>query len=161
MSRLYRPHITLEIRCRVALRQLGFNSSIDDLLKMHRPDKRPRFKGTTGYGHLLKRLLAKLAEKLKCDVKDLRLDHDPALGARPKFRRGLGKKTRYEPDANDPNYLIYREHHAHHIKTNIRGDGAQYPDRVLIKRQRKHEQPKRAKPKRKWPSRPFPKRQSR
>jgi len=108
-----------------------------------------------GSGAFLDRLLFKLAEILGCEVKDLCLDHDPALATRRK--KGEGRKTVYIPDANDPEFLIYREKHAHHIKTNIKGDGAQYPDRVLIKRARGN----RVKPKRKWPTRPFPKRKMR
>jgi hypothetical protein len=122
---------------------------------------------------LLGVLLAKLAGLLGCEVGDLRLDHDPALATR--MRRTRAGKTLYSPDANDPAHLIYRTAHAHHIKTNVRGEGAQHPDRVLIKRARRGKAvPKKVKkqlshkrrfsfstdksvPKRKWPSRPFPK----
>jgi hypothetical protein len=57
--------------------------------------------------------------------------------------------------------LLYREKHAHHIKTNVHGDGAQHPDRVLIRRERQRTKKKKAdladfrsalnKPKRGWP----------
>ena len=127
MPRLHRPTIPLDVKYRVALRQLG-EFWPDDALKAH----------AGGLGAFLDRLLEKLAELLNCETDDLRLDHDPALATRQ--RVGDGKKTIYAPDANDPNYLIYREKHAHHIKTNIRGDGAQYPDRVLIKRERRRRQ---------------------
>ena len=113
-------------------------------------------------GAFLNQLLFKLAELL--GAKKLHLDHDPPLGARPQFRRGLGKKTYYEPPANDPHHLIYREKHAHHIKTNVRGEHGQHPDRVLIKRERKRQTKKkpsrfsrppcRAK-KSTWPKRPL------
>ena len=103
----------------------------------------------------------------------MRLDHDPPLAARPKHRRGLGKRTYYIPDANDPNHLFYRPHGAqfagsHLIKTNVRGDHGQHPDRVLIKKNRRIERG--PKPKRgpkiksrgfeksagaKWPKRSF------
>jgi hypothetical protein len=77
---------------------------------------------------------------LGCNRHDLRLDHDPPLAARPRFRRGLGKKTYYQPPANDPDHLVYRPHGpefegSHLIKTNVRGDHGQFPDRVLIKRE--------------------------
>lgn len=108
-----------------------------------------------GLQAFLDRLLHKLREIL--NEKKLHLDHDPPLAARPRFRHGLGKKTYYEPDANDHAHLIYRGAHAHHIKTNVRGDGAQHPDRVLIKKERRRREGKRAKPKRKWRTRPFPK----
>ena len=127
MPRLYRPTIPLDVKCRVALRQLD-ELWPDDALKAH----------AGGLGVFLDRLLKKLAELLNCETDDLRLDHDPALATRQ--RVGDGKKTIYAPDANDPDHLIYREQQSHHIKTNVRGDGAQYPDRVLIKRERKRRQ---------------------
>ncbi len=105
------------------------------------------------FGAFLDQLLFKLAELLGCKVLDLDLDHDPPLAARK--RRGTGNRTVYTPKANDPAHLFYREHHAHHIKTNVRGDGAQYPDRVLIRRERQRREKKRAKPKTKWQSRPL------
>ena len=89
--------------------------------------------------------LRQLAALLGCGIKDLHLDHDPALGARQ--RKGEGKKTVYIPDANDPEHLIYRDKHDHHIKTQIKGDGAQYPDRVLIARERKRTTARERKPK--------------
>ena len=143
--RLYRPHIPLEVRCRVILRQLG-ELWIDELIDAISGSLRS----------LLEEKLQQLATLLNCGVKDLRLDHDPALATRQ--LTGEAKATKYFPDANDPKFLIYREKHAHHIKTNVRGDGAQYPDRVLIKRERRRREGKRSKPKRKWASRPFPKR---
>lgn len=175
MARLYRPSIPLEIKCRIVLRQLG-EMFIDDVLAAH----------DRGLGKLLSEKLAEFAETIKCEVSDLRLDHDPPLAARPQFRRGLGKKTYYQPDANDPEHLFYRPHGAqfsgsHDVKTRIRGDHGQYPDIVLIKRERRRQKAKMskksglksgfaqnrkssvpgAKPrpgKRKWPSRPFPQR---
>lgn len=162
MPRLLRPHIPLKVRCRVVLRQLG---------EMW-PDQFFESAKLIGWNtrETLDHLLARLAELLACDVKSLALDHDPALGAREKvFRKG--EHIGYRPDANDPEHLIYREKHAHHIKTNVRGDGAQHPDRVLIKKNRRIERgprPKRAPriqsrgfqkgPKRSWGKRPFPRR---
>jgi hypothetical protein len=138
MTRLYRPHIPLEVRCRVALRQLG-ELWPDEALKANEG----------ALGDFLARLLSKLAELLGCKVSDLRLDHNPPLAARPRFRRGLGRKTYYQPPANDPDHLAYRPHGpefagSHLIKTNIRGDHGQHPDRVLIKRerQRREKRPK-------------------
>lgn len=150
MARLWRPAIPLEVKCRVALRQLGDTPSADRLID--------NSKGMLG--HFLKCLLFNLAESFDCSVNDLRLDHEPALALRPQFKRGLGKKTYYEPDANDPEYLFYRPHGAqyagsHDVKTRLRGDHGQYSDIALIKRQRKRDRP--PKPKRKWASRPFPK----
>lgn len=167
MARLYRPHIPLLIRAQVAERQMAE--------KVH-------CLPTNGFGRHLrddpnasarKRLdatLFHLARIFGCEVSDLRLDHDPPLAARPKERRGLGKKTYYVPDANDPDHLFYRPHGpefngSHLIKTNVRGDHGQHPDRVLIKKQKRLERGPRPKrqpgfkktkaPKTKWPSRPF------
>jgi hypothetical protein len=154
--RLYRPHIPLKVRCRVAMRQLG-ELWPDEALKAH----------DGKCGAFLDRLLFKLAGLLGCEVTDLRLDHDPPLAARPRFRRGLGK-ARYQPSANDPDHLLYRPHGpefvgSHLIKTNTRGDHGQHPDRVLIKRERKRVRKKGPTAKRtskynrkyNWPSRPL------
>ena len=95
-----------------------------------------------GYGAFLARLLKQLAELL--DAEKLQLDHDPALGARTKIMRH-GEIVGYKPDANDPEFLIYREARAHFIKTNVRGECGQHPDRVLIKKQRRLERGTRTK----------------
>ena len=163
MSRLYRPHIPLEVRCKVAERQLCEAYRSQGILCQ-------QILTAGSMGNRLKVLLGTLAGEKGCDVKDLRLDHDPPLAARPKERRGLGRKTYYVPDANDPDHLFYRPHGpqfegSHLIKTNVRGDHGQHPDRVLIKKQRRLE---RGPKKKRGPkirsrgfegkSRPFPKR---
>jgi hypothetical protein len=135
MPRLHRPHVPLEVRLRVALRQRGFSPGVVN--EGVRAAKRGR-----RIGKALAAILKELARQRGCDVSDLRLDHDPPLAARPRFSRGLGKKTYYKPAANDPDHLFYRPHDpqfegSHLIKTNQRGDHGQYPDRVLIKRERK------------------------
>lgn len=145
--RLFRPHIPVEVRCRVALRQLG-EMWPDRVIEEYRLDRTVAPTHRKSHGKLLADLLHKMGDLLGCDVVDLRLDHDPPLAARPQFRRGLGKKVYYQPDANDPEHLRYRPHGpefegSHLIKTNIRGDHGQHPDRVLIKRARKRQ--KRAK----------------
>ena len=119
--RLFRPHIPLEVRCRVAARQLGW--------------KHEEHSAGISMDHLLKHRLIMLGCLLHCAATELHLDHDPPLAART--RKGEGKKTIYDPPANDPDHLIYREKSAHQIKTNVRGDHGQYPDRVLIKRERR------------------------
>lgn len=178
MARLYRPHIPLRVRCKVAERQLRER----DPVKVGYATS-----GKKTAGSRLQILLPWLAKTFGCEVSELRLDHDPPLAARPRIRLGLGRKTRYQPDANDPVYLEYRPHgpeHArsHLIKTNVRGDHGQHPDRVLIKKARKLEKKStsvytspRFKPaiatgrfkdaksqvyprKHKWPKRPFQKR---
>lgn len=136
MARLYRPHIPLPVRCQVAARQLR-ERGIQPI-------------STKKLSTYLFLALDELARAMKCERSDLRLDHDPPLGARPQERRGLSKKTFYTPDANDPEHLFYRPHGAqfersHDVKTRIRGDHGQYPDIVLIKRERRRQRRK-AKP---------------
>jgi hypothetical protein len=146
MPRLYRPHIPLRVRCRVAMRQLG--------------EFWPEVALTANAGGLqafLDRLLYKLTWLLAGTDGTLHLDHNPALALRK--RRGEGKGTVYDPHANDPDYLEYRTAHTHHIKTQVRGDGAQYPDRVLIKRERRRKRKLKAKRRHKWPSRKLRSRQ--
>jgi hypothetical protein len=156
MPRLYRPTISLSVKCAVAKRQLEA-SGINPI-------------STQKLSTFLFLALDALARVWSCDRRDLRLDHDPPLGAR--CRSGEGKQTVYAPPANDPDHLFYRPHGpefagSHLIKTNCRGDHGQHPDRVLIKKMRRIErgpQPKRPHslnknpkaPKPKWPSRPFP-----
>ena len=168
MPRLLRPPIGIETKLRVVLRQLG-EMFIDEVIRLNRYVPRESVHRRS-LSKLLDEKLEEFAALLKCDVRALRLDHDPALGARRKvFRKG--EHVGYVPDANDPEHLIYREKHAHHIKTNVRGDGAQHPDRVLIKKNRRLERgpkPKRGPPirsrgfqkgpKRSWGKRSFPRR---
>lgn len=155
MPRLYRPHIPLSVKCAVAKRQINAAG-----IKPITTEKLSTF---------LFLALDALAFDMGCDRSDLRLDHDPPLGARTKV--GEGKLTVYTPDANDPEHLFYRPHGAefagsHLIKTNCRGDHGQHPDRVLIKKMRRIERGPRPErpngfnknsktPKPKWPSRPF------
>lgn len=144
--RLPRPHVPLEVRCRVALRQTGASAEFaENVIRYHRRDPRAPA-GTTGFGRLLRIALKQLAEKLGCPMRDLRLDHDPALGLRKKIRRG-GKIVGYVPHANDPNSLLYRSKDGHHVKTNVRGDGAQRSDTARMKRERRRTSKK---PKRKY-----------
>jgi len=131
MARLFRPAIPVKVKCRVLLRQLG-EMFPDTVIVEHR----------RGLGRLAEALEARLAEMLLCTVNDLRIDHDPALALRS--RSGEGKATVYDPPANDPEFLAYRPHGtefagSHDVKTRIRGDGAQFSDLALIKRQRRRE----------------------
>jgi hypothetical protein len=145
--RLPRPHIPLEVRCRVALRQLG-EMWPDDVLAADQ-----------NRGKLLGLLLAQLAALLGCEPGGLHLDHDPALCLRDKIENDAGEIIGYVPDANDPEHLIYREKRAHQIKTTVHGIGAQRSDIAELKRARRRENgsPSRQRPKRKWAKRPFPK----
>lgn len=103
---------------------------------------------------LLNLRLVHLAVLLGCERKDLRFDHDPPLRWRRYDPRIKNVAARFQPNANSPEHLIYRTKDDHHRKTNIRGDGAQHPDRVLIAKERRRENPK-PKRKRKWASRPL------
>lgn len=146
MSRLPRPYVPLSVRAQVAIGQIGMSAGDAAL-----------FRATFGAGSgLLDVLLRVLRAKHGVGQREkLHLDHDPPLAAREKVRLG-GEVVGYVPDANDPEYLRYRTADGHKLKTNVRGDGAQYPDRVLIKRQRRRERAGGAKKaKRRWPSRPL------
>jgi len=107
-----------------------------------------KFPRDTGKRRRLRMILEALfgAEYMRAE-----LDHDPPLTVREKIVR-KGVIVGYRPDANDPDFLIYRNADEHRLKTNVRGDGAQYPDRVRIKKIRRIEHPK---PKKKynWPKR--------
>lgn len=154
--RLPRPHISLEVRCRVALRQLG------EAFPNRAIDARRRASG--GLAQYLSELLVALAHSLGCEVDDIRLDHQPALALRRKVFRS-GTHVDYDPPSDSADDLSYLSHVDHLVKTNERGDHGQHPDRVLIKKMRRIERGPRPKrqpgfktkaPKRRWPSRPFP-----
>lgn len=152
MSRLPRPHIPLDVRCRVALSQVVPHGGIDveALIERHR-GKLKRY---------LDDLLSRLADRLGCSTRELHLDHDPALENRKQLHSVsaaiTGDETfmRYEPDANDPRYLIYREGgfsgSDHDVKTRIRGEHGQLSDHGLARKE-KRRQRKLTKPKTKWP----------
>lgn len=131
MSRLWRPHIPLKVRCQVAERQLLANNTslgrsvIFGLVGMKDGARLLR----------LRQALASTMGPMVAEV-DLRLDHDPPLGARVRLTMPDGKMF-YSPPANSPDHLIYREKHDHHLKTNVRGEHGQHPDRVLIKKERR------------------------
>lgn len=116
MPKLLRPYIPVPVRLQVALRQTW-----------------NRHDGVESNSRLLKRILAELTRRLGGP---LHLDHDPALENRRKvFRKGV--HVEYDPPANDPNHLVYRTVGEHYIKTHVRGDGAQYSDTALAKRERR------------------------
>jgi hypothetical protein len=133
MMRLPRPHIPLAVRCFVVERQLiRFDQAkVVETLRNIRP-----------MGMRLKVGIEAL--KLIFGWEAVHLDHQPALALR-KLNRRTGM---YTPDANDPDHLLYREADAHRIKTLVRGDGAQFSDRALIKRQKR--QARKADPMESW-----------
>lgn len=139
--RLLRPYIPLDVRLQVAERQLraspipGFPKTSIALTEAMIAVGSPKIR-LTG-------MLKMLFHDEPCH-----LDHDPPLAARKKVFKD-GEHVGYKPDANDPNFLIYRTVEDHRRKTNLRGDGAQHPDRVLIKKNRKLERERAGKVKRK------------
>jgi hypothetical protein len=146
MPRLHRPYIPLHVRILVLERQLGF-----PVLPAPKPPNKEMF------DHLLEWLSDRLGGPLH-------LDHDPPLCLRDWV------VDHYVPDANDPDYLIYRTAADHDIKTRVRGDGAKRSDlaqRRYLKKCAANRLPgkhKRRIPKRanfKWPSRPIQRRQVR
>ncbi len=151
--RLPRPHISTSIKIAVIERQIAAAGRSTIVFTEATKDKQ----------------LAGLLRFLFGDNR-VHLDHMPALALRKKVFDRAGKHVDYEPRAADPEYLLYRLVDEHKRKTNgIRGDGAEFSDRVLIKKQRRIERgprPKRgpkiqsrgfAKPvgKTRWPKRPL------
>ena len=136
--RLERPYTPLDVRCQVIARQLIAAGKLATVLAA---DTQPT-------------MTAKLLYMLQAHfgAGPCHLDHDPPLCLRHRRKNG-----RYVPDANDPKYLIWRTAEDHHIKTYVRGDGAQLSDagkrRKEIKRRRKLARPKYPWPKRKLRSR--------
>lgn len=143
--RLPRPNIPLEIKLLVVMRQLG-DFDADGFVASAKEQR------MLGDAFNIKK--AELAELLGCEPSDLRLDHDPALENRRRICNHRGEFVRYVPDANDPEYLKYRTAHSHHIKTNVRGDGAQFADNVIAKRERRR-QKKKTRRKPEWPEGKF------
>lgn len=102
--RLPRPYIPLSVRLKVAQRQaISARSDIPLTALMHcmeKPTVRRRlnsilfllFPGKAGPPHL---------------------DYDPPLAVRKKIRDKNGVVIRYSPDANDPDFLVYRSAEDH------------------------------------------------
>ena len=132
--KLFRPHIPLAVRCEVAARQLQQREGglqhvmIAELCNTHS---------------------GRLAYMLHCLFGDepTHLDHEPALCLREIIDADAGH---YDPDANDPEFLIYRTEEQHREKTFIRGDGAQLSD---AGKRRKEIKRNREKPPSRWPPR--------
>lgn len=148
MPRLLRPYIDVETKCRVVLAQLG-EMWPDGVIGARLED--PYYRGRGGLTALLREKLQEYATTQECEVTDLRLDHDPALGTRKKvFRKG--EHVDYEPAANDPAHLFYRPHAArfagsHDVKTRVRGEHGQLSDIALVKRNRRLEEREGTRPK--------------
>jgi hypothetical protein len=119
--KLHRPYVPMAVRLAVARRQF---------------DETPADKRWINDKALLDLYLATLFGD---QYRSVHLDHDPPLFLRE--RNG----DQYTPDANDPNYLVYRTKEDHRIKTFVHGDGAQRSDmaqRRYLKRAAKNRKPK-------------------
>lgn len=138
----------MRTKLRVLCRQLG-EMFPDELLRIAAEQR--------SLGLFVRDRLARLADLLRCDIKDLHLDHDPALVNREKdvrlpngtvLRRVVvvpvgAEVLRYYPDANDPEHLIYRvggeTGSAHDVKTRVRGEHGQHSDLALARKNKRIE----------------------
>ena len=129
--KLKRPHIPIPVRLQVIARQLQDDRRLYDVLTV---------------AVLTMSDAAKLDYLLKCKFGEdkYHLDHDPPLCLRY-FDVATGT---YNPDANDPACLTYRTAAEHKIKTFVRGDGAQFSDMALRRREIRRRQER---PKHRWP----------
>lgn len=149
-----RPYIPINVRLLVALRQCGYG-------RLQRLEMTSQAATAGLLRGALTAALNELKDRLGTDR--LALDHNPALILRPYNPKIKDPAARYTPNANDPDALEYRDVHAHHIKTNIHGDGAQRSDtseRMHRRRMEENRGLRPRKPKKKIPSRvnPWPKR---
>lgn len=154
MPRLKRPYIPYTVREKVILRQLAETGIKPDWLVEDLPVKQR-----------VDRYIRQLFGNVRPE-----LHHRPALVNRQIVKAKVSDNSkhwtifidddwnimRYEPDANDPRYLVYLAPDDHDIETRVRGLHGQYSDLALA-RKRKRKERKAKRPKRKWPSRPFPK----
>jgi len=125
--KLLRPYTPIPVRIKVVQRQLlRFDVAAPDREKGERQDV------------YLDRLLGLLSTLMDALFEPLHLDHDPALTNRKKIFRN-GKHVGYSPAANNPDFLIYRTKADHDIKTRVRGDGAQYSDLALARKNKRIE----------------------
>ena len=150
--RLYRPHVPLLIQCLVAQRQLN-GEQRDIALRVIGGVAVELGRVPSHRFQLGVMLLLLFGEGVPAQ-----LDHNPPLMLRE--RRWKPKRGwRYTPDANDPDYLIWRTAEDHRIKTFVRGDGAQLSDagkrRKEIRRRNRETRPRRKWPSRRIPSRPM------
>jgi|SRR5215831_166257 len=130
--RLTRPYIPLGVKLEVAARQLLERGLTSHLVTM----------AVSSWGH--DRKLTWMLRQLFGD-EPVHLDHDPPLWQRERKPDGT-----YEPDANDPKYLIWRTKEEHRLKTYVRGDGAQLSDAGQRRKMLRRLRPKR---RYNWPSR--------
>lgn len=121
--RLSRPYIPLRVRVRVAERQL---------LACNIPPWPSRLP-------VRERLRLALLELFGTDP--VELHHRPALTNRIKTHIH-GSFHRYEPDANDPDYLVYLPAADHDIETRVRGQHGDYSDLAKARKRKRVEKKK-------------------
>lgn len=150
-----RPYIPLRVRLAVLERQAFVDRQFEN--EGHRWLCIDWYRGCNEHRPIGKKV-AWLIELLFRDKK-VELDHDPALVLRKRNKR----TGRYSPDANDPDYLVYRVVDEHLHKSTGRRPGAartvtsKGSDLWLAKKFRKLEKPRESRSR--IPSRPFPKTQ--
>jgi hypothetical protein len=142
--RLKRPFVPIAVRLDVIARQLQRDGKLMAVLTV----SALTMKNSDRLAYLLKAMFGD---------EPVHLDHDPSLVLRH-YDDATGK---YTPDANDPEFLVYRTAEQHHEKTFLR-NGADFSDaakrRRKIKQERKENEPSRPS---RWPtgrklrSRPF------
>lgn len=120
MTERPRPYIPLSVRVQVAERQVNQKGSI--FWPVYAAGVAAA--ETMGEPWSLSRRLRVLLTELEPDCK-VQLDHDPALILRA-FKRDRRKPVAawYTPNANDPDYLLYRVDDNHLQKTTGRKPGA-------------------------------------
>lgn len=128
--KLVRPHIPIRVRLEVIARQVQLRDVLQAAAHFQNASERLKYLLWSKFGS-----------------RKHHLDHDPPLCLREIIDADIGK---YQPDANDPNFLIYRTEEDHRIKTFVRGDGAQLSDAA---KRRKEINRNRIKRPSRWPPR--------
>jgi hypothetical protein len=134
--RLPRPYIPLKIKIQVAERQASESVLWRDAIM------------PLGIKWTLRQRLTSALTFLFGSL-PVELHHRPALCNRPCSGAGV-----YEPDANDPDYLVYVPKDEHDIETRVRGQHGDYSD-LAKARKRKRKERKAKRRKTHWPSRPL------
>lgn len=140
--KLPRPYIPLRVRVQVAVRQCRELGLCEGVFSSDFRNLATALRYFLGHIH---------------GNQKVELHHRPALCNRARCLSSIAGGIRYDPDANDPDYLVYLSAADHDIETRVRGQHGDYSD-LAKARKRKRIERKAKRPKRKWPSRPFPKR---
>jgi hypothetical protein len=133
--KLPRPYIPLNVRIKVAMRQLctsGTGTTMDLW-----------YVGRQGWS-LQKQLDFLLAMQFG---EKPELHHRPALCNRQRYADTTG--IHYDPPANDPDYLVYLPADDHDVETRVRGQHGQHSDLALARKNKRIAR-KKTKPKYQW-----------